>query len=100
MTVTFRSMECGKKFFHFSNGFGFVGVVHVVVRVWNPDDSGARYAAAKGVGPGITARCVVRYKRSFAIRVVGRKAVPVVRAGIDGKHGNTNVRVLLGTKVE
>jgi hypothetical protein len=63
-----------------------------MVRIWDSDDTSAWYSAAKGIGPGVAARCVVGYQSGFAGRVTVRKAVPVVRTSVDREHGNRNIR--------
>jgi hypothetical protein len=79
ITVGFHLMETGKKFIHLSNDLSFVGEVNIVVRIWYQDDTRARHAAPEGIGPGRTACSVVGNQSGFAVRLVGRKAVPVVR---------------------
>lgn len=56
--------------------------------------------AVEGIGPGVTARCVVRDQSGFADRIFRRKAVPVVWAGVDREHGNRNGGVLLHAEGE
>ena len=98
--VRFHLMKTGKKLIHLSNDLSFVREVHIVVRIRDQDDTGARHAAPEGIGPGGTACCVVRNQTGFAVRFVGRKAVPIVRAGIYSKCGNRNACVLLCAEVE
>jgi deferrochelatase/peroxidase EfeB len=69
-------MKTGKKLIHLSNDLSFVGEVHIVVRIRDQDDAGARHAAPEGIGLGRTACSVVRNQSGFAVRLVGRKAVP------------------------
>ena len=93
--IRFHSIKTGKKLVHLSNDLSFAGEVQIVLRIRDQDDTSARHAAPEGIGPGGTACCVVRNQSGFAIRLVGRKAVPVVRAGIYSKCGNRNACVLL-----
>ena len=47
-------METGKKLIHLSHDLSFVGEVHIVVRVRDPDHTRAGHAASKGICPGVT----------------------------------------------
>lgn len=78
IAVRFHSMKTGKKLIHLSNDLSFVGEVHIVIRIRDQDDTGARHAAPEGIGPGCTPCSVVGYQSGFAGRITGRKAVPVV----------------------
>src|SRR5580700_7405852 len=94
------SVESFQKLLHFIDNLSFIRAVDVMVRVGDTHHAGARDAAAKGIGPGLTACYVVRDQSGFTGWVVGRKAVPVVRTGVDSECGDRNARVLLCAEVE
>jgi hypothetical protein len=58
-----------------------------MVRVGNTHYMGSGHTAGEGIGPGGTACYVVRNQSGFTSRVVGRKAVPVMRTGVDSECG-------------
>ena len=69
-------METGKKLVHLSNDLSFVGEVHIVARIRDQDDTGARHAAPEGIGLGGTARCVVRNQSGFAVAACWQESGP------------------------
>ena len=60
IAVRFHLRKTGKKLIHLGNDLCFVGEVQIVVRIPDQDDAGARHAAPERIGPGCTARSVVR----------------------------------------
>src|SRR5439155_5834208 len=65
IAVRFHLMKTGKKLVHLSNDLSFVGEVHIVVRIRDQDDTGARHSAPEGICPGRTACSVVAIKAAL-----------------------------------